>query len=96
MAEGEGTEKGLRLSYAADREPVPLIVVVNIGIATIEVQVVRVRRAIGSRRPVVPVRAAIVERAIVVVAGINTGAGTAAQEDSNKYKLRITRVFDAT
>ena len=72
MAEGEGTEKGLRLSYAADRESEPLTAVVNSGSATNEVQVGRERRAIGSRRPVVPARAAIAERATAVAAGVNT------------------------
>ena len=65
----ETAELGLR--YAADGVPVVLIVVVDIGVATIEVQVVRVVTIVGGRRPVVAVGATIVELAIVVVAGVN-------------------------
>ena len=72
---GRGSRAGrtgrLRLSYTTDRVSVVLIVVVDIGVTTIEIQVVGVVTIVGSRRPVVAVRPTIVERAIVVVAGVD-------------------------
>ena len=63
----------LGLSNAADCKPVALIVGVgSSGARTIEVRVVRGVSTVGSRRPVVAVRPAIVEGAPVVVAGIDT------------------------
>ena len=59
------------LKYAPYTHPVPLIVVVHIGFTTIEVQVVRVRRIVGRRRPIVAVGPAIVETGIVVVAAVD-------------------------
>lgn len=54
----------------ANRKAVPAIVVVlRIHRARIEVQVVGVRGRVVTGRPVVPVRASVVESSAVVVAG---------------------------
>ncbi len=60
--------RGLGLSHAPNRVPVVLVVVVGIQTTIVVVQVVRVVSIVGCRRPPVPVRAAVVERGIVVVA----------------------------
>ncbi len=53
-----------------DRKAVPAIVVVlRIDIRGIEVQVVGIGSRVEPRRPVVPVRATVVERRTIVVAG---------------------------
>ena len=57
--------------HRANGEPiVPIVVVVRVHVARIEVEVVRVVRVarVERRRPVVAVRANIVERPIVAVA----------------------------
>ena len=61
----------LRLKDAAHGEPAVLIVVIDIGTATNEVQVVRVVTIVGGRRPVIAVRPAKVELTRVVVARVD-------------------------
>ena len=71
---------GLNATYA---KPVPFSVVVDEGIATIEVQGGR-GVTIGSRRPVEAVATSLAERRIVVVAGVNTKKRT-----SNKFSSSV-------
>ena len=47
----------------------PVVVVLRVHVRTIEVQVVGVRGRVVGTRPIVAVRAAIVERRTIVVAG---------------------------
>lgn len=64
--------KSLSFSYATYAVPVPLSIVVHIGERAIEVEVIRVGRIVGRRRPIVAEGAAIAERAIEVVASVNS------------------------
>ncbi len=64
------------LCYATDRKAVVLSIgILRVRIACIVIQVVPISRSTSSTRPIVAIRAAIVERAPIVVAGAEEKTG---------------------